>query len=54
VVGKEAGGCGGQVEGGAWAVVVVAGCQMHYLDRDKSKKKSKKLIFFCFLFPYWV
>jgi hypothetical protein len=29
VVGRGVGGCGGQVEGGAWAVVMVAGRRVH-------------------------
>jgi hypothetical protein len=49
-VGKGVGGCGGQVEGGAQAVVVVAGRQMHSLDRDKRKKKAKKLTLFFLVF----
>jgi hypothetical protein len=52
VVGKGVGGCGGRVEGGARAVVVVAERWVRSLDRDKRNKKQKKLTLFFFLFPY--
>jgi hypothetical protein len=48
-VGKGVGGCGGQVERYTQTVVVVVGCQVHSLDRDKSKKKSKKKTHLFFL-----
>jgi hypothetical protein len=46
VVGKGAGGYGGQVERGARVVVMVVGHWVHSLGRDKSKKKQKNLPFF--------
>jgi hypothetical protein len=48
VVGKGVSGCGGWVEGGARAMVMVAGRRVCSLDRDNPKKKEKNLpLFFC-------
>jgi hypothetical protein len=45
-MGKGVGGCGGWVEGGAQAVVVVVGCRVCSLEGDGGKKSKNSLFFF--------